>query len=320
MPLVTNTTYHAPYIMSNRHVATVVPNLLRFPYGVRYRRQRIDTPDGDFLDLDWSEKGRERLVIISHGLEGSARSPCVLGMVKYFNKRDWDVLAWNFRSCSEEVNRLKGFYFPGQTGDVEQVIEEALLAGYQEIYLVGFSLGGAYTLRYLGEKRGNLPPEVRRAAVFSTPIDLGATAKHLQEGASSYYARLFLMKYKRKMAIKEKRNPGTYDFSLWEQVENLPDFDRLFNSTWYGHNSVEEFYAACGSGHLLKDIAIPTLIVNAENDPFLPAACFPIVQANHNDNLFLEIPQMGGHIGFMTFSWKGIFWSESRAESFFLQP
>jgi predicted alpha/beta-fold hydrolase len=316
MPIIEDTSYNPPYVLSNPHVATIVPNLLRFSLGVRYERQRVETLDGDFLDLDWSRVGSERLMIISHGLEGSSRAKCVTGMVKFFNKRNWDVLAWNFRSCSGDPNRKPHYYHPGQTDDFQQLIDIAEEQDYEEIALVGFSLGGACTLRYLGEKGADLSPRVRKSVVFSAPTDLGACARNLSEGRNTYYARSFLSSYRKKMAAKEKLHPGSNDLNRWEEVKTVVDFDRVFNAHWYDCPSPEDFYRLCNPHHLIPNIEIPTLIVNAENDPFLPEKCYPIDGAGKSNNVYLEIPKMGGHIGFMTLSWKGIFWSETRAEAF----
>ncbi len=316
MPVIDETTYNAPYFFARSHLGTLIPNLLRFTSGVNYDRQRISTPDGDFLDLDWSKEGNKRLIILSHGLESSSRATYIVGMVKYFNKRSYDTLSWNFRSCSGEMNLTVPFYHPGQTGDLQLVIDEGRKAGYEEIYLVGFSLGGALTLRYLGEKGNDLQPEVKRAVVFSAPTDLGATAKHLGEGSGLVYGKGFLFKYRRKMALKEKTMPGKYDMELWSDIKCMEDFDDAFCTQWYGFKDRFDFYAAISSKNLLEEVAVPTLIVNAMNDPFLPANAYPFAEASKAENVYLEVPEMGGHVGFMTFSWKGIYWSETRTEDF----
>ena len=113
--------------------------------------------------------------------------------------------------------------------------------------------------------------------------------------------------------------PGTYDLDLWNKVESVRDFDTHFNCDWYGHATPEDFYTAINPKHLIPRIEVPTLIVNAENDPFLPEECFPIQEAAGNEKVTLEIPEMGGHVGFFTFSWNGIYWSESRTEAFFTE-
>ncbi|MBK9451294.1 MAG: alpha/beta fold hydrolase [Bacteroidetes bacterium] len=317
MPIIDETGYKSPYFLSNAHLGTIVPNLLRFTFGVNYQRERIFTADGDFLDIDWSVGGNKRLVILSHGLESSSRATYIVGMVKHFNRHGYDTLAWNFRSCSGEVNLTVPFYHPGQTDDYQLVVDAAIARGYQEIYLAGFSLGGAITLRYLGELGEKVRPEIKRAVVFSVPTDLSASAHHLSEGNQAMYGRAFLFKYRRKMNLKAKKMPEHYDMTAWDHIQTMIDFDEAFNVPWHHHRNAEEFYAATTPKDLLTDIGIPTLIVNAMNDPFLPPACYPWDAASSRDNLFLEVPELGGHVGFMTLSWKGITWSEGRAQAFF---
>ncbi len=317
MPLIEDTSYEAPFLIANRHVSTLVPNLLRFPRGVKYDRERIETIDGDFLDIDWSRIESDKLVIFSHGLEGNTKKAYILGMVRYFNKLGWDALAWNFRSCSGEPNLKESFYHPGQTDDMHAVVQHALEKHpYQKVVLVGFSLGGAYTLRYLGERSAELPAEVKKAIVFSTPTDLSASSQHLSKGSNTWYGRAFLYKFKRKILQKERLRPGTYDLSVWDKIKTVSDFDAHFNTNWYGFDSVEDFYHAGSAKPVLHRIETPTLIVNAENDPFLPDSCYPKEEAESNENLFLEIPSAGGHVGFMSFKWKGVYWSEARAGAF----
>lgn len=318
MPIIDETGYDPSLLIANRHLGTLIPNLLRFPLGggVKYDRQRIWTHDGDFLDLDWSRVGGKKLVLLSHGLEANAKAPYILGMVKHFNKLGYDTLAWNFRCCSGELNLTIPYYHPGQTDDFQLVLDHGKAGGYEEIYLIGFSLGGAYTLRYLGEQAAALDPLVKRAVVFSVPIDLAACAKHLSTGTQSMYGKAFLLQYKKKMLQKEKRNPGTYDIKAWDSIATLCDFDEAFNAPWYDFANAAAFYEAISSRPLIPDIAIPTLIINAMNDPFLPIACFPFEEAGRLDHIYLEVPEMGGHVGFMTLSRSGIYWSETRAQAF----
>jgi uncharacterized protein len=320
MPIIDQTGYQPSGLLANRHISTIVPNLLRFTFGVNYDRQRILTPDGDFLDLDWSRVGSKRLVLLSHGLEANSKATYVLGMVKHFNSLGYDTLAWNFRSCSGEVNWTVPFYHPGQTDDYQLVLDTAMATGqYEEIYLIGFSLGGAITLRYLGEQAGQVNSLVKKAVVFSVPVDLAASAKHLGEGSQALYARAFLIKYRNKMLLKEKRHPGKYDMDAWNRIQSLIDFDDTFSAPWCGLENAAAFYKAYSPRPLLPEISIPTLIVNAMNDPFLPADCFPFDEARHSAILHLEVPELGGHVGFMAFNRKGVYWSEERAQEFIEQ-
>ncbi len=317
MPLIEETSYQAPFLVANKHLATIIPMVIRRPKGVSYERERLTLPDGDFVDVDWSTTGSHKLVIFSHGLVGNSGTPYVVGMVKYFNKLGWDALAWNFRSCSGEPNLKHHFYHPGQTDDLHTIIHHALAKhGYESIALIGFSLGGVFTLRYLGERANEVPPQVKRAVTFSVPVDLGACSYQLGIGPNAFYGNIFLNKYKQKIIDKEARNPGTQNLEHWENIKVMRDFDFYYNTSWYGFSDLEEFYFHASAHYVLHQIQVPALIVNAENDPFLPETCYPVEMAEKNKNIFLEIPRSGGHVGFMTFKWKGVYWSEARAAAF----
>ena len=170
MPIVPSS-YRAPFGFGNGHIQTIYAHF-RQVRGVSYKRERIQTPDGDFLDLDWSAKGARRLAILSHGLEGSTERHYVLGMIRALNRRGWDALAWNYRGCSGEPNRLLRWYHSGDTGDLRAVIEHAAGHNYEEIAIIGFSLGGNVTLKYLGERAGSTHPLVKKGVAFSVPCDL----------------------------------------------------------------------------------------------------------------------------------------------------
>jgi uncharacterized protein len=170
MPLMEKSSYLPPPFFGNGHLQTLYPNLYRRVRGIVYRRERIPTPDGDFLDLDWSRVGSRKLVIVSHGLEGSSLRPYVLGMVRAFNETGWDAVAWNFRGCSGEPNRKLRFYHSGATEDLETVVEHVRRdPTYQKIALVGFSLGGNITLKYLGERGKDAAAAVFGAVAFWFP-------------------------------------------------------------------------------------------------------------------------------------------------------
>ena len=152
MPLINKSNYSAPSFLQNGHIQSIYPTLFRMFDTGFYHRERIFTQDDDFLDIDWSRTGSNKLAIISHGLEGSSHRNYVVGMVKMLNRNDWDALAWNYRSCSGETNRQLRFYNSGTIDDLECVIQHAIKTkSYQKIVLIGFSMGGNLTLLYLGQ-------------------------------------------------------------------------------------------------------------------------------------------------------------------------
>ena len=312
--------YIPPPFFNNGHLQTVFATVGRLVRGVRYRRERIATPDGDFLDLDWSRVGvkpAKRLVILSHGLEGTSSKPYVLGMVRTLNRRGWDALAWNLRGCSGEPNKLLRSYHSGATDDLEAVITHVLKKyRYRSLALIGFSLGGNLTLKYLGEKGAGVDPRVQKAVAFSVPCHLKSTALHLGKLSNKLYLGVFLASLSSKIRAKRKILPGRLpQGNLWK-VTSFREFDDLFTAPINGFKNAEEYWKKSSSEACLSGIRIPTLLVNAADDPFLPERCYPREKARKNPNLFLEIPKSGGHVGFIAFNRLGEYWSETRAASF----
>ena len=318
MPVLPHSTYVPPGFIRNEHLMTVIPNVVRFFPGIEYQRSRINTEDGDFVDVDFLDNGGHRAILLSHGLEGNSRSTSVLGMANHFKRLGWDIWAWNMRSCSGSPNKTRGFYHPMQTRDYAQVVDFVRQQkSYSEIGLVGFSFGGAFTLNYIAEEAEQLPKEVKRAVVFSTPCDLGATSRHLSENTNnSWYGKLFLRKYKAKIAAKAKLHPDWYDLGLWDKIKTVADFDLQFNCNWYGFERPQDFYTYVSPVTRLHQIRIPTLIVNAADDPVLPTDCYPTKEVSRLQKVFLEVPESGGHVGFVRSSQWGGCWSETRAERF----
>jgi predicted alpha/beta-fold hydrolase len=192
VPVVVST-YQAPRLMFSGHLHTVAANFRRPAADVVYRRERLTTPDGDFLDLDWSPLGSSSLVLISHGLEGSSRRPYVLGMVRAFNRAGWDALAWNFRGCGGQINRRLRFYHSGATEDLGAVLDHALAGGrYRRAALVGFSLGGNMTMKYLGEMGSQGHRALVGGVAFSVPCDLACGAQRSELKQNRIYMHRFL--------------------------------------------------------------------------------------------------------------------------------
>lgn len=297
MPLLTSS-YRAPFYLFNGHLETVVPSLFRKITNVTYTRARLELPDGDFLDLDWLRQQSPQLVIISHGLEGSSERHYCKGMARYFFQQGWDTLAWNCRSCSGEMNRLPRFYHHGATEDLGAVVDHALAKGYHHVALVGISMGGSMTLKYLGERAANLSPAIRVAATFSVPCHLGASAAALDKSANRFYLKRFLQKLGKKIRAKEKMFPGTISATGFEDIRTFREFDNRYTAPLHGFRHADDFYERASCMPHLPKINVPTLLVNARNDPFLPEACYPVELVKGNPLVSLEIPLRGGHTGF----------------------
>jgi uncharacterized protein len=317
MPIIQSSSYRPPPLLSNGHLQTILPSLLRCVNGVRYRRERIATPDEDFIDLDWSRHGSRHLVLLCHGLEGSSRAAYMQGMVDAFNQAGWDAVAYNYRGCSGTINRQLRAYHSGATDDLAIVHRHiATTQAYRSIGFVGFSLGGNLVLKYLGENAPSLPPERHWAAAVSVPCDLKASARRLERAVNHVYNWRFLRTLTAKARWKARRYPGCIDTSRLQSVHSLKAFDDLYTAPVHGFRDAEDYWRRCSALGFLNRIRVPTLLINALNDPFLSSSCFPYAAARRNENLFLETPASGGHVGFLPLDLKGPFWHETRVVQF----
>ena len=315
MPLIDQSFYNPPHYLKNGHLQIFINALLRKPEIVEYQRERINTDDGDFLDLDWLRNDSSHLAILCHGLEGDTKSISILGIAGALQKRGWDVLAWNFRSCGGVMNQTPRFYHGGATDDLERVIQHAFLSHpAQTIALVGFSLGGNLILKYLGERVRD--PRISRAVTFSVPVDLSASSHRMALSENRIYMRHFLKTMREKILKKRSILPDHLPFDRLPNIKTFHEFDDLFTAPLHGFQNAEDYYHQASSKNYLKEIKIPTLLVNARNDPFLTASCFPTALAKEHTQLFLETPLSGGHCGFLPENRQGECWSESRTLTF----
>jgi uncharacterized protein len=307
--------YKRPPLLFTAHLETIYPALARRVSTLPYKRERIETPDNDFLDLDWMQQGSNKLVIISHGLEGNSSRAYMKGMASALYAQGVDVLTWNFRGCSGEMNRQLRFYHSGATDDLDVIVKYAIQKLYKEVSLVGFSLGGNLTLKYLGERPPY--PEIKKACVFSVPVDLHSSCLKISKPSNWMYSNRFLKSLKGKVIQKAQMMEGL-DVTHIEKIRTLIEFDDRYTAPLHGYRDAIDYYTRCSSVHFLAGIRIPTLLVNARNDPFLSEACFPEKQLKNNPYVTLETPEYGGHVGFTQFHKNGLYWSEERAVSFLL--
>lgn len=316
MPLLSPPDYRPPLPFRNGHLHTIYPSVLRKVSGVVYQRERIDTPDNDFLDLDWLREGSTRAAVISHGLEGNTDRSYVRGMARALSGAGWDVLAWNFRGCSGLPNRLRRSYHSGATDDLGVVVNHALEQGYSQIALIGFSLGGNITLKYLGEQGEAVRAHIVGAVTFSVPCDLDAGSAQIDRRTNWLYRKRFLIHLGRKVRAKQVLFPDDIDASGFGRIRTLRHFDDRYTAPLHGFEDAADYYARCSCKSFLEGIRVPTLLVNAADDPFLPAACYPVEEARTHPYVYLEIPHYGGHVGFIGEQGGSVYWSEHRAIAF----
>ena len=315
--------YRPPCLLSNGYVQSILPSLVRRIDCSHFKRERLHTDDGDFLDLDWSRVSSssmgKTLLIISHGLEGHSRRPYVAGIARDANVQGWDALAWNFRSCSGEMNKTLRFYHSGATDDLNRVVEHAHGLGYQHIHLVGFSMGGNLSLLYAGRHGRDLPPHVKSVAAFSVPCDLAASSRRLAERKNKIFMWRFLKDLREKIEAKALDFPDDVSADDCHQIKNFQQFDDRYTAPIHGFDDAADYWARSSCKPVLKDIRIPALLVNAQNDPFLPEACFPYAEAQQSEWLSLEVPRSGGHVGFIEVNNRQTYWMERRVVAFVKQ-
>ncbi len=319
MPVVNCSTYNSPLWLRNGHIQTIWPVLFRNPPLPALWRTRLETPDGDFIDVDHipacAGLRAPRVAILSHGLEGNSRRRYMLGMAQSLTSRGWDVVARNFRGCSGEMNRTLPLYHGGETEDLHQVVRYCVTLGYASIALVGFSMGGNQTLKYLGERERTIPPQVRAAVGISVPCDMEGAAEILSLPSRAPYMAYFLRSLREKIIRKHEQFPHEINVDGLDAIHTFNEFDERYTAPLHGFSSARHYWRDSGCLRFLDNINIPFLLVNAADDPFLSPGCYPLQTAASNPFMTLEMPQWGGHVGFVTL-FKELYWSENRAADF----
>jgi len=299
MPIVQSAYQGPPFPYFNGHAQTILPSMFRKIPEPTYERERLELSDGDFVDLDWFKADSDQLIILTHGLEGSSERHYVKETAKLFHQKGWEALAWNCRSCSGEMNRNLRMYNHGDLEDITEVINYAFSKKtYQKVVLAGYSMGGNIGMKYLGVNGQAAPSNIKASINFSAPTDLSASAKLLDKPISWFYSNRFRQKIWKKIQIKAAQFPGVVDLSNYKKVKIWEDFDNYFTAPVNGFESAQAFYHFASAKNFMDNISVPTLLVNAGNDPILTPECNPIELAKKNEHFYLEMPEKGGHVGF----------------------
>ncbi|MDG1013676.1 MAG: alpha/beta fold hydrolase [Flavobacteriaceae bacterium] len=317
MPVI-NSSFDPSWLFKNGFISTVYSGLIRRLKIVQYR-ERITLRDGDFIDLDWSyaKKTSKSIIVLLHGMEGHGQRPYVTGPALLFNNNNVDAICVNFRGCSGELNLKYSSFHSGMTEDLEDIIKYVVsLNRYDSIFIKGISLGANILLKYLGEGN-NIPIQVKAGMAVSAPCDLSGSAKALHKLKNLPYQINFLWGLLKLLKQKQKQFPNIISRSQIRSIFTLNDFDEVYTSRAHGFKNAQDYYTKASSLQFLKSIKIPVLILNALNDSFLSKDCFPYEEAKKNSSLYLETPQFGGHVGFI--SRKGFYYNEKRALEFFLE-
>ncbi|PHS51775.1 MAG: alpha/beta hydrolase [Lutibacter sp.] len=312
MPVV-NSTYEPSFLFKNAHINTSFKTLF-YKNTINYSRERIPTPDHDFLDLDFSLVGSNTLVIAMHGLEGSSQSRYMISVIQYLNNYKMDCLALNFRGCSGEDNKHLYSYNSGKTDDLGVVINHVLANySYKNIVLLGYSMGGNITLKYLGETT-NTAHEIKGAITVSVPCDLEGSSMVLSKWYNAIYLNKFMATLKEKTLFKIRKFPDSrLNREAILRSKTFEEFDNLVTAPLFRYKSAKDYWTRCSSKQFIPAIHKPTLLINALDDSFLSKSCYPINEAKNHKYLHLELPKYGGHVGFnTTYFGKDLFWSEKR--------
>ena len=292
--------YRAPAWLPGGHLQTIYANLLIRVPPVVYRRERLELPDGDFLDFDWVDgQPGSPVAVLIHSLEGSADSHYARDLMAHVGAQGWHGVVAHFRGCSGEDNRLPRAYFAGDSEDIERMLRHVKTRHPDvPLYAVGVSLGGNALLKWLGEAGESAKALVERAAAVSAPLDLTAAGHTLDRGFNRrVYTARFLFTLKAKALRKATRFPGVLDAKAIAAATTFREFDTLVTALLHGFRDAEDYWFRVSSKPLLKSIAVPTLVINAKNDPFLPAWALPTA-ADVSLAVTLEQPDTGGHVAF----------------------
>jgi len=320
-PAVPAESFTPPWWCRNRHAQTIWGPFFR-PARLALRRERMITDDGDFVDLDWladAPAPGAPLVMVLHGLEGSSRSHYVQGLLGGARARGWRGVALNFRSCSGEMNRLPRFYHSGDTGDVDAVVRR-LLAREPGLRLgvVGISIGGNVMLKWLGEQGVAAPPAVAGGVAISVPYDLEACARVLDRGfAKHVYTANFMRTMRRKVVEKARAYPGFVDVASACRARTFSEYDAAVTAPLFGFADAQDYWRRASSAPYLAAVARPALLINALDDPFVPAHALP-KPGELPPHVQLVLTPHGGHVGFVDgrWPWRVDSWAERRALDF----
>lgn len=320
MPLLSSEKIDTPIWQFNGHLQTILPNLRRKVDGVLYQRERINTWDDDFLDLDWSTKKSKTLVILSHGLAGSSDAAYIKGFVRLINQNGWDALAWNYRGCSGEPNKHIYSFHAGKTDDLAWVIKHAHQTGrYDEIHLVGISMGGNITLKLLGEWGEKIPYPIKKAIAISTPVDMFGTSLQLIKGWNKIYSNRYMRQYKEMLKLKEEKMPNVVDFQHIYQSDNLHTYVERFTAPSFGFKDAQHYLESQSALQYIPKISVPSLLMNADNDPFLTKKSFPEQEARQSSYFYFLKTINGGHVGFDEKTRPHHNWMERRSMEFLVE-
>lgn len=292
----------SPWWLPGGHLQTLLPALLP-PPRIALRRERWDTPDGDFIDVDFcGDAGAAQQLVLFHGLEGGSDSHYARAIAAHAARQGWRLAIPHFRGCSGELNRKPRAYHSGDSEEIDWVLKRFAVP----VHALGISLGGNALLKWLGERGEQARALVRRAAAVSAPIDLSAAGNALDRGLNRLvYTRHFLSTLKPKSLAKLEVFPGLFDGDKVRAARSFREFDNCVTAPLHGFRDTDHYWTSASSGPWLEHIRVPTLLLNARNDPFLPERDLLAAARKAARCVVLEFPRTGGHAGFLVGPFPG---------------
>lgn len=295
--MIASSAFRPAWWLPGPHLQTIYPSLFRRRRHPGLNRERLELPDGDFVDLDWTQNDGRALVLVLHGLEGSLESHYTGGILEALVAAGYRAVLMYFRGCSGEPNRLARSYHSGDTMDLRHVLTRlAGRIGEKPLAVIGYSLGGNVLLKALGEDAGM--DAVRTAVAVSVPFDLNRAAWRLQQGFSRLYQRYLLNKLRRSYREKLPTHTMPAGSDYLETLDTFRKFDNEVTAPLHGFRDVDEYYGRSSSRQYLQAIITPTLILHAEDDPFVPGDAIP-TDSELGSGVTLELSSHGGHVGFV---------------------
>ncbi len=317
-----DSTYAPPWWLPGGHLQTIYPRTLGKQYQIHYRRERWATPDGDFIDLDWVDapNGAANLLVLFHGLEGSSRSHYALSLMAWAQSLGWRGVVPHFRGCSGDANHLARSYHSGDSAEIDWILRRLKSENsHLQVFGVAVSLGANMFLKWLGEQGENATELLAGAAAISAPFDLLAAANALDSGHRKLlYTRHFLASLRHKVAAKISQHQLNIDAAALSACRTFRAIDDLYTAPAHGFKDAVDYWTRSSSKPWLKQIRVPTLLINARNDPFLPPSALPDRQ-QVSAAVTLDFPSQGGHVGFVSGNFPGTLdWLPRRIGDFFL--
>jgi predicted alpha/beta-fold hydrolase len=308
---VLQSTFKPAWWLRGPHAQTIWSSILRPSPRLNIEWQRVELSDGDFIDLAWSGPKAGKTVLLLHGLEGSIHSVYASGLMHALNQRGYRTCLMHFRGCSAQPNRLPQWYHSGQSDDPQRILEFLRVQMGIELYAaVGFSLGGNVLLKWLGEQGAAMP--IQRAAVMSVPFQLAHSAQRMGKGVSRLYQWYLVRSMQQKYKTKFANIPSPLDVDI-DSLDTFWQFDDQVTAPLHGFKGVDDYYTRASSRQFIPQIRVPTLILHARDDPFMYAHTPPLSD-ELPENVWLELTERGGHVGFITGVIPGLakYWGERR--------